>query len=212
MKVAVFAAGQLDDYDRVRVLIGTPDLVLCADRGAAHALNMGLMPDMVLGDFDSASAELVAELESKGIPLQRVPAAKDETDTHLALNEAIGRGATEIVLVGGTGDRLDHTLSNLMLLPGLPANVPVVIVDAKNVIRLLRPGGRLTITGRPGDLLSLLPLSPAVKGVVAEGVRWPLDGAILRWGESLGVSNQLAENEAFVAVREGYLLVISAQD
>jgi thiamine pyrophosphokinase len=186
--------------------------VICADGGIRHALALGLKPALVLGDFDSAGAELIAQTEANGVPVERVPVEKDETDTHLALAEAVRRGAGEVVLVGGTGDRLDHTFSNMLLLPGVTGSVTVTIVDSKNVIRLLRPGGRLTVKAKPGSYLSLLPLSPEAKGVVAEGVKWPLDGATLRWGQSLGVSNQIVEDEAFVAVREGFLLVIQAWD
>lgn len=212
MRAVIFSAGPVEDYCRVRSLIGSVDFVICADGGIRHALALGFGPDLALGDFDSAGPALVAEIESRGIPVLRVPAEKDQTDTHLAVDEAVKRGAREIILVGVTGARIDHTLSVLLLLPGLPDTVQVTVVDARNVVRLVRPGGRVTVAGSPGDFISLLPLSPQVKGVVAEGVKWPLDGATLRWGESLGVSNQLLESEAFVAVREGYLLVISAWD
>jgi thiamine pyrophosphokinase len=212
VKAVVFSAGQVADYARVREQIGSPGMVICADGGIRHAKAMGLTPTVLLGDFDSAGEAAVAEAAAAGIPIMRMPVEKDQTDTHLAMAEAVRLGADEIVLVGGTGDRLDHTFSNLLLLPGVPSGVGVTVVDAKNVIRLLRPGGRLTLQGAPGEYLSLLPLTPEARGVVAEGVKWPLDGATLRWGESLGVSNQMAEAEAFVAVREGYLLVIQAWD
>lgn len=212
MRAVIFAAGQVHDYDRIRELLGAPDLVICADGGIRHAFALGLKPTLALGDFDSADPALVAQVEQQSIPMDRVPAAKDQTDTHLAVQEALRRGAREVLLVGASGDRLDHTVSNLLLLPGVPAGVDVALADAKNVVRLLRPGGRLTVRRRPGEFLSLLPLSNEVKGVVAEGVRWPLDGATLRWGESVGVSNEIVDEEAFLAVREGYLLVIMSRD
>ncbi|HEY3367101.1 MAG TPA: thiamine diphosphokinase [Symbiobacteriaceae bacterium] len=212
MRTVIFAAGQIRDYEAVRRHLGAVELVLCADGGVRHALALGLTPALMLGDFDSTDPALVAEMAARGIPIERMPVEKDETDTHLALAEAVRRGATEILLVGASGDRVDHTVSNLLLLPGVPAHIAVTLVDEKNVVRVLRPGGRLTITGEPGEYLSLLPLSPEVTGVVAEGVKWPLNNATLRWGESLGVSNQFVEAEAFVATREGYLLVIRARD
>lgn len=211
MKAVVLSAGQIASYERVRPFIGAPDLVICADGGIRHAMALGLSPTLVLGDFDSAGAELIDQAAVRGIPVERVPVEKDETDTHLAMAEAVRRGAREILLLGGTGDRLDHTFANLLLLPGIPATVAVSVVDAKNVIRLLRPGGRLTVKAT-GGYLSLLPMSPEAKGVVAEGVKWPLDGATLRWGESLGISNQIVDDEAFVAVREGFLLVVQSWD
>lgn len=210
MRAVVLAAGQIADYARVQPYLGTPDLIICADGGIAHAAALGLVPHLLLGDFDSADATAVAQAEASGVPIQRVPVEKDQTDTHLAMEEAVRRGAREILLLGGTGDRLDHTYSNLLLLTGIRATVTVV--DARNVVRLLRPGGRLTVTGTPGDYISLLPLTPEARGVVIEGVHWPLENATLRWGESLGVSNRLLETEAFVAVREGYVLVIQAWD
>lgn len=212
MRAVVISAGQIADYTRVRAHLGTPDLVICADGGVRHALALDLKPDLVVGDFDSAGAELISKVAADGVPTRRVPVEKDQTDTELALREALQRGADELLLLGATGDRLDHTLANLLLLPGIPANVTVTVVDAKNVIRLLRPGGRMTLQGHPGEYLSLLPLSPEATGVVVEGVKWPLDGAVLRWGESLGISNQFVETEAFVAVRTGHLLVIQAWD
>lgn len=212
MKAVVLSAGQIADYERVRPFAAGADLVICADGGIRHALGLGLTPTLVLGDFDSAGSEFIDDAAARGIPVERVPVEKDETDTHLAMAEAVRRGADDIVLLGGTGDRLDHTFSNLLLLPGFPSRVDVSVVDAKNLIRLLRPGGRATVPAAAGSYLSLLPLSPEAKGVVAEGVKWPLDGATLRWGQSLGVSNQIVEDEAFVAVREGFLLVVQAWD
>ncbi|MFZ5823961.1 MAG: thiamine diphosphokinase [Bacillota bacterium] len=210
MKVAIFAAGQVYDHDSAGRLLGQPDLVMCADGGVRHALAMGLTPDLLLGDFDSADPAMIADLEQRGTPVLRVPVEKDQTDTHLALEEAVRRGATEIWLVGASGGRLDHTVANLLLLPGVP--VPVTLVDGKNTARLLRPGQSLTVAGEAGDFLSLLPLTPEVTGVVARQVKWPLENATLRWGESLGVSNQMTGPEAHVAVGEGLLLVIQARD
>jgi thiamine pyrophosphokinase len=212
MKAVIMSAGQVGDYALVRAHVGAPDLVICADGGIRHALALGLTPALAVGDFDSSAPELVAAMVAQGVPIKRLPTEKDQTDTHVALIEALSRGATEIMLIGATGGRLDHTLANLLLLPHIPPAVTVTLVDDHNVIRVLRSGGRLTVASAAGQYLSLLPLSPEVKGVVVEGVKWPLDGETLRWGESRGVSNVITDSEAFVAVREGYLLVIQAWD
>ncbi|MGE5673091.1 MAG: thiamine diphosphokinase [Mycobacterium leprae] len=212
MRALVCAAGPIADYTRVRSLIGHTDFVLCADGGLRHARTMGIKPDLLLGDFDSIEPELLAEARAGDLPILQVPVEKDFTDTHLAFMEVLKRGATEVVVLGATGDRLDHTVANLLLLPGLPEGVAVTLVDAKNIVRLLHPGGRVTVQGAPGDFLSLLPLSPVVTGVTVEPVKWPLADATLRWGESLGVSNRLQTTEATVSIREGYLLVVQAWD
>lgn len=213
MKVLVFAAGQIHNYDRVKPLVGNHDLILCADGGVRHALVMGLTPDLVLGDFDSTDPELWAEVQARGIPVRRYRSEKDETDTELAIQEAVDRGADEILLLGATGDRLDHTIANLLLLPGLPPNIHVTVADANNVIHLLREGAQqVRIQRMEGQYISLLPLSQEVVGIHTEGVKWPLQGATLRWGKSLGVSNQVVEEEAAISIEGGYLLVIQARD
>lgn len=210
MRVVIFTAGQVHDYERVRRSIGTPGLVICADGGIRHALVLGFAPDLLLGDFDSADPAMLHEMERRGAPMIRVPVEKDQTDTHLALDEAVRRGADEIVLVGGAGSRLDHTLANVLLLPGL--EVPVAMVDGKNIARLLRPGQSLRVDGEGGAYLSLIPLTPEARGVVARGVKWPLEKATLRWGESLGVSNQIVGRAAELALDDGFLLVVQAWD
>lgn len=210
MRTIIFTAGTVYDYERLGRLIEPHDMIICADGGIRHAAALGLRPDLVLGDFDSADPALLQGLQAQAVPMLQVPVEKDQTDTHLALAEAVRRGATQIILVGGAGSRLDHTVANLLLLPGVP--VPVTMIDGKNIARLLRPGESLRLAGAPGDYLSLIPLTPEASGVVVREVKWPLEQVTLRWGESLGVSNQFSGPEAFVAVGEGILLVVQAWD
>lgn len=212
-RALIFAAGRLGDPERIRRLVHPrpDDLIICADAGAAHALALGLRPDLVLGDFDSLPPDLATRLAADGIPHERVPAAKDETDTHLALRAALDRGADELVLLGAVGSRLDHSLANVLLLPGLPPGVRAVLVDEQNILRLLPPGGSLRLTGRPGDFISLLPLSPEVTGIAVSGLRYDPAGR-LGWGESRGVSNELTGTAAEVRTTDGWLLVIQARD
>lgn len=212
-RALVFAAGRLGDAERVRRLVRPldSDLIICADGGAAHALAMGLRPQLVLGDFDSLSPALRAELAGQGIPLRSVPAAKDETDTHLAILTALEQGAGELVLLGAVGSRLDHTLANLILLPAFAAAVPCTVVDERNIIRALPPGGSTTLHGRPGEVVSLVPLSPEVTGIRVRGLRWDPAGR-LAWGESRGISNEFSGHQAEVATAAGWLLVIQAWD
>lgn len=212
MRAIILSAGRLDGGARVRALTGKPDLVICADGGFHHAAVLGLEPDMVVGDFDSAKPGTAAELDGKGVRVHRVPREKDWTDTDLAVRIALEKGATDLLLLGCTGTRLDHTLSNLQLLASLPSGVTAAVADAHNLIRVVGAGGRITVEGERGDYLSLVPLSPVVSGISIDGVRWPLEGAELRWGMSLGISNELTDRSAVVSVQEGWLYVIQAWD
>lgn len=214
MRALIFAAGEIRNYRRIRELIQprADDLVICADGGGAHAIALGLRPHLLLGDFDSLPPDLQAQLAALGAGVEQVPVEKDQTDTHLAVAAALARGATELVLAGGIGSRLDHTLANVLLLPELP--VPATLLNEQNVVRVLGPGASLTLAGRPGETFSLLPLTPAVTGVEAEGCRWPLQGARLTWGSTLGVSNRLGpDGAARIQVHgSGWLLVMQAWD
>ena len=187
-----------------------PDLVVAADGGALKAAALGYMPDIVVGDADSLSAADVDRLRESGAAVVIHPAAKNESDTELALQEAIERGAQTMLVVGAFGgNRLEHTIANLLLLC-LPAlgDRDVRLADDASVVRLLVGGGTVTVEGDPGDFVSLLPLSPAAEGVTTLGLRFPLDDEPLHQGPARGLSNVLAATRATIHARSGRLLVV----
>lgn len=214
MRALIFAAGDPGEPEDVRRAVQPrpEDLVLAADAGALHALALGLRPALVLGDLDSAPPRLLQKLAAQGIPIRAVPRDKDQTDTHLAVLEALRRGAEAVVLIGAGGSRLDHTLANLQVLAGLDPAVRVSLVGRGYVAWLVGPHQELEVPPEPGSFLSLLPLTPEVTGVHARGVRWELADATLRWGESRGVSNEFAGGPARIRAGEGRLLVVVARD
>ena len=183
------------------------DLVLAADGGANLCLAWDWPVDAVVGDMDSIAAEARRQLEGQGVPFMVAPAAKDETDLELALRLALSRGATELVIAGALGGRIDHTLGNLALLalPSL-ASTPTCIADGDQTIWLVHD--RLTIAGQPGDTLSLLPFGGDARGVSVSGVHWPLHEAELPLGPSLSISNRMIASQAEVGVRSGLLLAV----
>lgn len=213
-RAVIFAAGQLGDAGRVRELLSLRpgDRILAADAGLTHALDLGVRPELVVGDFDSMPAELWQEVERHGLELLRVPREKDETDTELAIRTALRWGCSELVLLAGVGSRLDHSLANLLLLAGLPRGIRASLVNDRNRVQFLHDGEELTIPAREGVYLSLLPLTPEVSGVDIEGVHWPLRGARLAWTASLGISNEFRAPVARVRVGTGCLAVIEAED
>ncbi len=215
MKAIVVANGTLnaDTTGWFDALRQPGDLVICADGGLRNALKLGLRPDVVLGDFDSAAREQVREAESMGAELIRFPARKDETDSELALRYAVDQGATEVVFLGALGSRLDHALANLFLLaaPEL-AGARVRILDGDTSLELCRD--RCEIHGRPGDIVSLLPLTAAVDGVVTAGLEYPLKDETLPFGAARGVSNVMLAETAAVSISHGLLAVfhVSCQE
>ena len=209
MRAVIVAGGRSAGDDEWRRWVREGDWIVGADGGAARALAWGLRPDLVIGDMDSLSAEARAELEAQGCRCVEHPRAKDETDLELALVHAAEQGAEEIVVLGALGGRLDHALANVLLLT-LPqlAGLPVRIASGDEEALLARGGESVSITGQPGDLVSLLPLGGDVQGVTTQGLAWALHGDTLRFGFSRGVSNEMIGSAARVEVKRGLLLVV----
>lgn len=184
------------------------DRLICADGGGRAALAAGLKPDVVVGDFDSLSESELAALAASGAALERHPRKKDETDLELALRRALIDGATDIVVLGGLGGRLDHTLANAMLLaqPGLSGGRARLAGGAETLC-VLRSGETLTLDGEKGDTVSLLPLGDAA-GIVTSGLAYPLRNEALRVGPARGVSNEMYSARATIRLGTGFLLCV----
>ena len=208
MHIVIFAGGTLQPGEAVTTAIAAADLIIAADSGTATALRYNCTPAIIVGDFDSLDAPRLQQLKEHGSRIIRVAAEKDETDTELAIQVAIGEGASTITLLGGLGGaRFDHTMANILLLAGFPM-VPIRIVDGPAVCWLLRGPGSTTINGQPGDLLSLFPLTTEAEGIHTVGLYYPLYGETLRFGKPRGVSNVLTGEQAEVSLEKGLLLLI----
>jgi thiamine pyrophosphokinase len=208
-RAIILTNGSLADPQRARRHVHPGDRLICADAGARHAIAMGLVPDVVVGDLDSLEAEQRAYLASAGVRFDIYPADKDKTDLELALRLAVAEGATEIIMLATQGDRLDQSLANLMLLTCTDwASVSVRVVEGDQTAWVLRGGERNTITGSVGDTLSLVPLTPQVTGVHLRGVAWPLSDATLCLGSTLTISNSLITPEASIEIGSGIVLVV----
>ncbi len=209
MKALVITNGVLEDMTLWREEIGQAGLIVAADGGARHARSLGIRPDVVVGDGDSLDAETARWLEEQEVSRVQYPTAKDETDLELALLYAVRAGAREILLLGAQGGRPDQMLANLLLLahPAL-AGCRVRLLGENYQALVLRGGEEITLAGRVGDTLSLLPLSEQARGIEAAGLRWTLSGETLRLGPARGVSNELTSPQARIALREGLLLIV----
>lgn len=184
--------------------------VIAADRGAQYCLDAGVTPDLVVGDMDSLPADVLERLRQEGISLKVHPAMKDDTDTALALEEAVRLGADEVELLAATGDRFDHSLANVHLLySALRRKVNACIVSP--MWRIFLVDGTASIRGRKGATASLLPLTVEVSGISLTGFQWPLDDAAMHLGNPYGVSNVVTDDTASITVREGVLIAIVSE-
>ncbi|MGI5884408.1 MAG: thiamine diphosphokinase [Candidatus Spyradocola sp.] len=184
----------------------TCDFLLCADSGLDAAIDAGIRPDAVIGDFDSAKPASVAYMERENIPHIVYPAIKDDTDGMACARYLLERRPEEVVFLGAGGGRIDHWLANFQLLiylekNGIPARAEQEDCTAWAV------HDRLTVHGTPGELLSVLQMTEELQ-LSLSGLFYPLDHRDVEFGHPLGVSNVLTEPEAHVLVHKGWALVL----
>lgn len=208
MKIVVVGNGEWDAAWG-RPELEAADYVICADGGANSALKSGRCPDLVIGDFDSLTPENLEWLALNGVPLERYPREKDQTDLELALSRAIDKARayadSTVCLLGGTGLRADHFLGNIALL--------IRFAGQGYEIHMLDPNQEMWvakeinhISGRAGQEISLIPLSERVL-VSTEGLFYPLDREYLDQDSPRGISNVLIAESAMIRVYEGRLLL-----
>jgi len=187
-------------------------MVYAVDGGLTVASEARVMPDVLVGDFDTADASLVAMYENCCEVLRHVP-EKDATDTELAVDDALAKGADRVVMLGATGSRMDHTLANIhMLYRILERGKRGCIVNENNRISMYQESFSLKKEELFGTYLSFLPFYGDVKGLALSGVKYPLYGQDMTAGNSLGVSNEAKDDIIGVSFLEGYLLMIEARD
>lgn len=209
-RIIIFANGQFNDLNFYKCVIKDNDYLICADGGTNHALAMGVIPQLVVGDLDSIDEEVLKSLESKRTELRTYPPEKDEADLELALLAACKRQPREIIILGALGKRIDHLMANLMVLTlPLKKGIPTKIIDEAHEIFLIDK--ELELAGHKGDFLSLFPLLVDVKGITTQGLKYPLKDETLYLGASRGLSNEFIEPRAKITIRQGLLLVIKVK-
>jgi len=211
MKMVIAANGTLSETDRLLSQIQQADTVIAADGGAVHLHHMGIVPRIIVGDLDSIPENILSFFKEKQVKILKHPARKDQTDMELCMEYAIDHGCTELLIVGATSTRLDHTLGNIFLLRRLAdQGISTTILDAYNDIHIVV--SHLTLTGRPGDLISVIPVSDHVKGLTLEGLEYPLTDQSLCMGSTMGISNVFLQNKADISLESGAVLVIKPKE
>lgn len=174
------------------------DYLVCADGGQEIAKKWCLMPSIIIGDFDSSS--------DKEIDHIIYPGEKDITDTEACIIHAIKEGYKDIILLGGMGGRVDHTLGNLALL----AKYDVILLDNQNKVRCIKDQ---TINVHNDDYayLSVIPFGCDNAVVTLKNVKYPLNGYTLPYNSTIGISNEITDGAAQITVK-GTVIVIQSKD
>lgn len=184
------------------------DLCIAADSGYHNAKRLGERVDILIGDLDSIG-QLPTDADME---IQQVPAEKDLTDTQVALEIAVGRGADDIIIVGGLSGRLDHTLSTLAILEDMnERHLHGYITDGQSRAHFIRSTSTL-IARSAYKYLSVLAADEVVKGVSIEGGKYPLKNHTLKRRVQFAVSNEITGNVALISVRKGGVYIIESRD
>ena len=167
MKINIVAGGPLDLIPPLHQYAGEDVVWVGVDRGVSYLLRAGIKPARAFGDFDSVTADELAEIEKEVSNLNKFKPEKDETDMELALNWSIEQQPDSISVFGATGGRLDHLMANVQLLvkPVLgKITFQIEIIDKTNILYVKNPGSYI-VDRLPGmKYISFLPVSPSVSG------------------------------------------------
>lgn len=210
MKTIIIGNGEINNYDIIREYIDQAYIIAC-DGGVKHCRAMMIMPNIMVGDFDSANKEDAEFFENLGVLKEKFPVRKNETDMEIAINMAIDKNSTEIYIVGGLGRRFDHSLANVhILLRPVRLGIRTCLLDEYNIITLVEDS--IDIVGEKGQTVSLIPLTTEVKGINTKNLDYALTNATMEIGHSLGVSNVMTDDVATISVGEGVLILIMSRD
>ena len=204
-KCVIVGGVKIKNTTQIKKYIDEEDFVIACDSGIESCKDMGVMPNLIVGDFDSH------EKPNTDIETITLPTAKDDTDTMFAAKEAVRRGFDEVALLGVVGDRIDHTLANIYILSYLQnEGVKGMIVDDFSEMLIISEYGQNT--GRISDIygyFSLICLEGKVEGVTIKNAKFPLENGIITPNHQYATSNEVLPKEvAEVSVEKGSVLLV----
>lgn len=204
----IFGAAPISDYQFVQLAEGENRCIICADGGLRHAKACGVVPDWIVGDFDSGS------LETAFPQVIRVRPEKDDTDMELAVSQGEKLGYRKFVIYGALGGRFDHGYANLQMIAGMKERgLEAVLVDEQNQISVLKDETVSLQRDERYPYLSLFSFSEESEGVTLTGMKYPLVDYLLKnTSAGLSVSNEILGESGTVSVRKGTLFIMRSRD
>lgn len=190
------------------------DKLIAVDSGLKAVKELGLIPDMVVGDFDSVEPDILEEFRKIPYIIWDIhDPEKNETDTELALRKAAAWGCTQITLLGATGGRFDHMLANVFLLYGcLQRGIEACMIDRQNKIFLIEEEYHFFRKNQWGKYISFLPLLGKIEGITLEGFCYPLTDYTLDVASSRCISNELSGEEGTIRFTSGIAICVESKD
>lgn len=207
MKSIIIAHGDNIEKEIATREINSADFIICADGGAEYAFQNGIIPDYLIGDFDSIDNSIYDYYADKGVIIEKFPVEKDYTDTEICIIKALELGSTEIGIMAGIGSRIDHSLGNIGLLHYCSKKgIRGYIISSMAYI--YHCTDEITLLGEIGDTVSLIPFNGDASGIYTEGLKYSLNDAKIDFGSPLGISNVMTDNRCKIRLKSGEMLVI----
>ena len=216
MNTVLICGGEInDEFSLVCLKQIKPDCIIGVDKGLEFCYRNHVIPDWILGDFDSISKEVIDWYrKQQEIPIRQYKPEKDDTDTRLGMELALKLGSDKIFLLGATGGRLDHYMGNLQsLLITARKEKEGWILDEQNAITV-RKAGKICIHKEEqfGKYVSFFSMGDEVTGLSLTGFQYPLDGYTLKNSDGIAVSNQLLDDCGIIEFETGYLIMVLSKD
>jgi len=207
VKCYIFCSSKIENYEYLKSFDFVSGLVICADGGYSHAKKLGLVPDLWIGDGDSLVSKNVVAKEIMTFPVQ-----KDNTDTDLAVMEALARGCEEIIILGALGGRLDHEFSHFCLLKKIMEHgAKGFLINENNEITMENKSFTVFPNGR--KYISFFPFGGDVKNFSVKGLCYEAENMNLVCGEVQASSNCFdGEKCGEISFESGNILVVRSDD
>ncbi len=211
-KAVIFGAGSMPSGKKIKSMITGSDFIICADGGFDNAKEIGILPDVLIGDLDSIKEIKIGRsiIDNSNIKLIKYPREKDSSDLELSIEYAVEQGFKDIIVFAAMGSRIDHSLSNIHLLVRYSLDgYKVKIIDDNNIISLIYPNMEIE---KDDYKYSLIPIG--LDGIVVslKGFKYELENKLIPFGTTLGVSNIVIENKAEIKLHSGTGVLIQSID
>jgi len=211
MKGLLIANGDIENYYKLKQSVDKYDYIVCVDGGLHHCMRIERIPDIIIGDLDSIDDRGLIFLEKNNIEIIQHPRMKDKTDTELALSHMVNKGFEDISLIGVTGSRMDHTMANIFLLKKFnKEGVKIRVINDNNIIYYVNEYIRLE--KRKNINISIIPLTETGSIVTLEGFLYPLDKEYIKFGSTLGISNEITNKYGIIRIKKGDVLIMESKD
>lgn len=203
-RAMIFVNGNLSDLSQAKKIITKEDYLIATDGGVKHIHELGLIPNIIIGDMDSIDPDLLKKYKSI-----KYPTKKNKTDFELAVDYCLENKFQEIIIFGILGDRIDHMIANILLLAKTQTEnilIKIKIIEGKKEIYVLNK--EITIKGKVGDEISIIPVTNKLEGVNDEGLYYRLIDDTLLFGTTKGISNIMTQTQIKISLKKGIALVI----